>query len=130
MKDTLKTVAIAENWTEWCNKKNIDELKAITEEEFEVSGPKGTAVLDTEGIKDWLNRAGIRLETFEIYADNNKIILSQHAEWLEQDGSVKGSQDVYTFLTIINDKVKSLARFDDKEDAFEASGLTEDKKLR
>lgn len=130
MKDTLKTVAIAENWTEWCNKKNIDELKAITEEEFEVSGPNGTAVLDTEGIKDWLNRAGIRLETFEIYADNNKIILSQHAEWLEQDGSVEGRQDVYTFLTIINDKVKSLARFDDKEDAFEASGLTEDKKLR
>ncbi|WP_411842485.1 hypothetical protein [Salinicoccus sp. HZC-1] len=123
------TIEIAEQWIELCNSQDIEGLASITSEELEVHGPKGTTTLNKEDLKEWMERANLKLENFEAYARDNKAIMGQHGTWLNEDDSVKGEQEVYTVLVIEDQKVSALARFDDKEQAFDVSGLEEADKI-
>lgn len=125
MTNDNEMIATADQWIEYCNDQDIEGLAGITSEELEVHGPKGTATIDKTGFKEWMERANLKLETFEYYARDNKVVMGQHGIWLDTDGTVKGEQDVYTVLVFDREKVSALGRFDDKEQAFDVTGLEE-----
>ena len=124
-----ETIKIAEQWIELCNSQDVEGLASITAEELEVHGPKGTATLGKNELEEWMERANLKLETFEQYARDNKVIMGQHGTWLNEDGTAKGEQDVYTVLVFDREKVSALGRFDDKEQAFDVTGLKEEDKI-
>ena len=115
----------ADRWIACCNVRDLEGLSEITAEELEVHGPKGTATIDKTGLKEWMERAKLKLETFEHYTRDNKVVMGQHGTWLHTDGTIKGEQDVYTVLVFDGEKVSALGRFDDKEQAFDVTGLEE-----
>lgn len=124
-----ETIKLAEQWIELCNRQDVEGLASITAEELEVHGPKGSKGLDENGLKEWMERANLKLKTFEKYARDNKVLMGQHGTWLNEDASVKGEEDVYTVLVIDDQKVSAIARFNDKEQAFDVSGLGEADKV-
>lgn len=118
-------IETADRWIEMCNDQDVERLSEITSEELEVHGPKGTATIDKTGLAEWMERANMKLETFEHYARDNKVVMGQHGKWMNEDGTVKGEQDVYTVLVFNKEKVGALGRYDDKEQAFDVTGLGE-----
>ncbi|WP_239709566.1 MULTISPECIES: helix-turn-helix domain-containing protein [unclassified Mammaliicoccus] len=122
------TVEIAEQWVQFSNDKNIEALKNVTSEELKVQGPKGENILKLDDIKNWLERANLQLATFERYLKDDKIVMGQHGTWMNPDNTIKGQQNVYTLL-IVEKKVKELARFNTKEEAFSASNINESDKI-
>lgn len=123
------TVEIAEQWVQFSNDKNIEALKNVTSEELKVQGPKGENILKLDDIKNWLERANLQLATFERYLKDDKIVMGQHGTWMNSDNTIKGQQNVYTLLIVENKKVKELARFNTKEEAFSASNINESDKI-
>ncbi|MFU1768824.1 helix-turn-helix domain-containing protein [Mammaliicoccus sciuri] len=123
------TVEIAEQWVQFSNDKNIEALKKVTSEELKVQGPKGENILKLDDIKNWLERANLQLATFERYLKDDKIVMGQHGTWMNPDNTIKGQQNVYTLLIVENKKVKELARFNTKEEAFSASNINESDKI-
>ncbi|MGX1434707.1 MULTISPECIES: helix-turn-helix domain-containing protein [Mammaliicoccus] len=123
------TVEIAEQWVQFSNDKNIEALKKVTSEELKVQGPKGENILKLDDIKNWLERANLQLATFERYLKDDKIIMGQHGTWMNPDNTIKGQQNVYTLLIVENKKVKELARFNTKEEAFSVSNINESDKI-
>ncbi|MFI3379198.1 helix-turn-helix domain-containing protein [Mammaliicoccus sciuri] len=123
------TVEIAEQWVQFSNDKNIEALKKVTSEELKVQGPKGENILKLDDIKNWLERANLQLATFERYLKDDKIIMGQHGTWMNAENTIKGQQNVYTLLIVENKKVKELARFNTKEEAFSASNINENDKI-
>lgn len=123
------TVEIAEQWVQFSNDKNIEALKNVTSEELKVQGPKGENILKLDDIKNWLERANLQLTTFERYLKDDKIVMGQHGTWMNPDNTIKGQQNVYTLLIVENKKVKELARFNTKEEAFGVSKINESDKI-
>lgn len=123
------TVEIAEQWVQFSNDKNIEALKKVTSEELKVQGPKGEKILKLDDIKNWLERANLQLATFERYLKDDKIVMGQHGTWMNPDNTIKGQQNVYTLLIVENKKVKELARFNTKEEAFGVSNINESDKI-
>ncbi|WP_232188399.1 helix-turn-helix domain-containing protein [Mammaliicoccus sciuri] len=123
------TVEIAEQWVQFSNDKNIEALKKVTSEELKVQGPKGENILKLDDIKNWLERANLQLATFERYLKDDKIVMGQHGTWMNPDNTIKGQQNVYTLLIVENKKVKELARFNTKEEAFGVSNINESDKI-
>lgn len=123
------TVEIAEQWVQFSNDKNIEALKKVTSEELKVQGPKGENILKLDDIKNWLERANLHLATFERYLKDDKIVMGQHGTWMNPDNTIKGQQNVYTLLIVENKKVKELARFNTKEEAFGVSNINESDKI-
>ena len=130
MTNNNEMIDTADRWIEYCNDQDLEGLAGITAEELEVHGPKGTATIDKTGLKEWMGRANLKLETFEHYARDNKVVMGQHGTWLDTNGAVKGEQDVYTVLVFDREKVGALGRFDDKEQAFDVTGLEEGDRIR
>lgn len=123
------TVEIAEQWVQFSNDKNIEALKNVTSEELKVQGPKGENILKLDDIKNWLERANLQLTTFERYLKDDKIVMGQHGTWMNPDNTIKDQQNVYTLLIVENKKVKELARFNTKEEAFGVSNINESDKI-
>ncbi|MDQ7130276.1 hypothetical protein [Mammaliicoccus sciuri] len=55
--------------------------------------------------------------------------MGQHGTWMNPDNTIKGQQNVYTLLIVENKKVKELARFNTKEEAFSVSNINESDKI-
>lgn len=113
--------SIAKQWTSNVNKKDIQAVLNISDPHIELAGPRGAA----EGhdmLRKWIEESGIYLQTQNVYAKDNQVILTQKATWENQSGHVT----IYTFMEIRNGKIYRLGRFDTLDDAFGQCQLSEE----
>jgi hypothetical protein len=66
---------------------------------------------------------------FNQYAKDQYIVLEQNGTWLNDDDTIKGQAIVFTVFKVVDRKVIFLARYDNKEEAFNISGLSDDEKI-
>ena len=64
--------------------------------------------------------------TINRFAKQHDIVLEQEGIWYEDNGEVRGQAIVYTYMKITEDKVSFIARYDNKREAFQMSGLSEE----
>ncbi|KGA96347.1 hypothetical protein AJ85_12270 [Alkalihalobacillus alcalophilus ATCC 27647 = CGMCC 1.3604] len=126
---TKATIEAAEQWMDMSNKQNLKGLSEVTAKEIEIIGPKGKGLFSHEELGEWMKRANLQLATKNRFVKGSTIVLEQHGTWLESDRSIKGEAIVYTVMRVKERLVQSLARFDNKEQAFDYSGLKESNKL-
>lgn len=126
---TLMTIETAEQWVDRSNHKDLEALIGLTATQIEIAGPRGAGLMNNEDLKEWLERANLQLATINRYAKDEWIVLEQHGTWLYEDGHIKGEAIVFTVLRVKDRKVHSLARYDGKVQAFQASGLSEEDKI-
>ena len=113
---------IITKWHDLLNRGEINQATDLVHENIKMIGPKGIA----EGITsltEWFDRAKITLDPEKYYKHNNIILVEELAKWHSETGEVIGSSKVYSVYEVVNDKISSIARYDELETAFKISGL-------
>lgn len=73
-------VAIVQAWLDAANKQDLDRLLDLSDPNIEVVGPRGSGY-GHQLLRDWLERAGLQLETLRVFARENVVVVAQHAIW-------------------------------------------------
>lgn len=98
-------------WHGALNSGDVDRLVELSHPDVEVGGPRGTGH-GVELLREWVDRAGIRLETGRIFHEADTVVVEQEAKW----PSTNGAQTVASVFVVRDGLVTSVVRY---------SGLTE-----
>jgi len=119
-RDRLETVRA---WHEAVNRGDADALVALSDDDIEVGGPRGTA-RGSAVLRDWLDRAGIQLEPQRWFASPSELVVEQVAIWRSPDGTLTNPQNIASSFTVEDGRVKKTVRYGSLTAALAATGLT------
>ena len=116
---------VVEAWHEALNGGEVDRLVELSHPEVEVGGPRGTG-RGAQLLREWVNRANIRLEPQRIFHHADTVIVEQWAQWHSTDtGQVIGGQTVCSVFVVRDGRVTRVMRYPDLADALDATDLDE-----
>jgi len=110
-------------WHEAVNRGDADALVALSDDEIEVGGPRGSA-RGHAILRDWLERAGIQLELRRWFASPADLVVEQAATWRGADGAVSDPQIIASSFTVEDGRVMRTVRYGSLEEALAATSLT------
>jgi hypothetical protein len=110
-------------WHEAVNRGDGDALVALSDDDIEVGGPRGSA-RGSAVLRDWLGRAGIQLEPRRWFASPAELVVEQVATWRGPDGVVTDPEIVASSFTVEEGRVRRTVRYGSLEEALAASSLT------
>jgi len=118
-------VFVVEAWHEALNDGDKDRLVALSHPDVEVGGPRGTGN-GTRLLREWVDRANVRLKPRRIFHQADAVVVEQEAEWRSATtGQVTGSQPVASFFVVRDGLVASVLRYEDLADAMSTANLGE-----
>ena len=122
---TVSELRVVEDWHEALNGGEVDRLVELSHPEIEVGGPRGTG-RGTQLLREWIDRANIRLEPKRVFHHADTVIVQQWAEWRSANtGQVTDSQIVSSVFVVRDGRVTRLMRYPDLADALSVTGLNE-----
>ena len=110
-------------WHEAVNRGDADALVALSDEDIEIGGPRGSA-RGRAILRDWLERAGIQLEPRRFFASPADLVVEQVATWRGPDGAVTVPEIIASSFTVEDGRVMRTVRYGSLEEALAATGLT------
>jgi ketosteroid isomerase-like protein len=110
-------------WHEAVNQGDADALAALSDDDIEVGGPRGSAH-GHETLRDWLERAGIQFEPRRWFVSSADLVVEQVATWRGPDGAVTDPQIIASSFTVEDGRVMRTIRYGSLEEALAATGLT------
>jgi hypothetical protein len=114
---------IVRAWHEAVNRGDADAVVALCDDDVEVGGPRGSA-RGSAVLRDWLGRAGIRLEPRRWFGSPAGLVVEQVAVWRGPDGEFTDPAMIASSFTVEEGRVKRTVRYDSLSDALAATGLT------
>jgi ketosteroid isomerase-like protein len=118
------------DWHEAVNAGDVDRLVALSSEDIEVGGPRGSGS-GVHLLRDWVARAGIRLEPRRVFSRAGTVVVEQGARWRSpEDGQMTEAQDVASVFLVRDGRVASVIRHPDLASALTAAGLDESDEQR
>jgi hypothetical protein len=118
-RDRLETVRA---WHEAVNRGDADAAVALSHDDIEVGGPRGSA-RGSALLRDWLARAGIQLEPRRWFASPSELVVEQVATWQSPDGTVTDPQTIASSFIVENGLVRRTVRYGSLDEALAATGL-------
>lgn len=118
-RDESAAVRVVEAWHVALNAGDVDRLVGLSDPEIEVGGPRGGGT-GRQLLRDWVERAKIRLEPLRIVPREGAIVVEQRATWEEADPDETST--VASTFVVHDGRVTSVLRYDDLEDALRAAG--------
>lgn len=116
---------VVEAWHEALNTGEVDLLVELSHPEVEVGGPRGTG-RGAQLLREWVDRANIRLEPRRIFHHADTVVVEQWAQWHSTDtGHVIGGQTVGSVFVVRDGQVKRVMRYPALADALDATNLDE-----
>ena len=113
-------------WHEALNSGDIDRLIALTSDEVEIVGPRGSSRGSSQVLREWVERSGIRLEMRRLFGRDGTYVAEELAEWRSPDsGEVVDRQELATIFRVEDGRVTSIDRRPSLDDALQLSGLGE-----
>jgi SnoaL-like domain len=119
-RDRIETVRA---WHEAVNRGDADALVALSDDEIEVGGPRGS-VRGSAALRDWLGRAGIQLEPQHWFASPTELVVEQIATWRSAHGAVTEPETFASSFTVEGGRVMRTVRYESVEEALAAADLT------
>ena len=110
-------------WHDAVNRVDADALVALCDDDIEVGGPRGSA-RGSAVLRDWLGRAGIRLEPRRWFVSPTELVVEQVATWRGQDGGVTDPEVIASSFEVENGLVSRTVRYGSLTEALAATGLT------
>jgi ketosteroid isomerase-like protein len=110
-------------WHDAVNRGDADALVALSADDIEVGGPRGSA-RGHAILRDWLERAGIQLQPRRWFASPAEVVVEQAATWRGPDGAVTDQEIIASSFAIEGGRVVRTIRFESLEEALAATGLT------
>lgn len=118
-------VAVAQAWQDAVNAQDKDKLLELSHPQIAIIGPRGIA-RGHEVLRVWLERAGLQLETKQVFAGEQRVVFVQHGVWRSPEtGELQGEAEVASSFRIENGQVTELARYDTLTEALARAGLSE-----
>ena len=114
---------IVRAWHEAVNRDDADAVVALSHDDIEVGGPRGSA-RDSALLRDWLARTGIQLEPRRWFTSPTELVVEQIAIWRFPDGTVTDPQTIASSFAVENGLVTRSVRYDSLMEALAAAGLT------
>ncbi|MCA1717922.1 MAG: nuclear transport factor 2 family protein [Actinobacteria bacterium] len=116
---------IVDAWHEALNGGEVDRLVALSHPEVEVGGPRGTG-RGTQLLREWVDRANIRLEPRRIFHHADTVVVEQWAQWRSTDtGKAIGGQTVGSVFVVRDGRVTRVMRYPNLADALGTTNLDE-----
>lgn len=107
-------------WHDALNGGDVERLVALSHPGIEIGGPRGTAS-GAGVLREWVDRADIRLEPGRTFGEAGKVIVEQGAEWQSVDpGNVRTVASVFL---VSDGLVTSVVRYPDLASALRAANL-------
>jgi len=114
---------IVRAWHEAVNRGDADALLALSDDDIEVGGPRGSA-RGSAVLRNWLGRAGIQLEPRRWFASPSELVVEQVATWQSPGDTVSVPQIIASSFTVENALVTRTVRYSSLMEALAAAGLT------
>ena len=128
MKQTAPEVEVVSAWHEALNSKDTELLVELSDPDVEVGGPRGSG-RGVRLLREWVDRANIRLKPLRIYHRADTVIVEQGAQWRSADaGEAPGSQTVASIFVVQDGRVAGVLRYPSLADALGSANLDESHK--
>ena len=116
-------LAVVHAWVAAANAQDAERLLACSDPTIEVVGPRGSG-FGHQLLRNWLARAGLRLETLRAFVREDVVVLEQRGVWRSlETGEMTSEKALATFFEVHGGHVVKFARFDGIEEAFATTGL-------
>ena len=123
-------ITVVQSWQEAANQQNVTAVLELSHPDIEIVGPQGVAQ-GHQVLKGWISRAGLTLETYQIFAKDAVVVMAQHGTWRSAETNDKESTaDVATVFHVVDGKVTYLARYDRLEEALSKANLCLDDEIK
>jgi hypothetical protein len=109
-------------WHAALNAGQIDRLLELSTDDVEVGGPRGGGI-GSDLLRDWVTRAGIRLEPVRWFARERVVVVEETAAWRTETGELGEVQMVTSIFRVVEGRVASVIRYQDLSSALDAAGL-------
>ena len=116
-------------WHEAVNRGDADALVALSDDDIEIGGPRGSA-RGSAVLRDWLGRAGIQLEPRRWFASPTELVVEQIATWRGPDSAVTAPDTIASSFTVEHGLVRRTVRYGSLSEALAATGLTLEDELQ
>lgn len=116
------TYTIVQAWQDAVNHKDEARLLALSSDNIEVVGPRGSAY-GHQVLKDWLQRSGMKLQSLRAFSREYQVVVAQHATWTTPAGGADTEADMASHFVVRDGQVTQFTRYDSLDDALHASGL-------
>lgn len=127
---TAPEVRAVAQWHEALNGGDVDRLVELSHPDVEVGGPRGTGC-GAGLLRDWANRAGIRLVPRRVFHASETVVVEQGASWTSADtGETTPVQTVASVFIVRDGQVASVVRHDSVADALSVAGLDESRETK
>ena len=107
-------------WHDALNSGDVERLVALSHPDVEVGGPRGSAH-GAQILREWVDRANIRLEPGRTFGEADMVVVEQGAEWQTADPG--HSQTVASVFVVDDNLVTSVVRYPDLASALRAANL-------
>lgn len=121
----IEPLKLAESFTDYVNRQDIEGVLSVTDHNVELISP-GKSVAGHETLAEWVKESGIQLTTLNRFAKGNQVIFEQLAKHKGQHGEVH----IFTYMQMDDKKIHRIGRFDELDEAFGESGLSEDDQVQ
>lgn len=112
-------------WHDALNRGDVDALAALVTEDVEIGGPRG-ATRGVATMRDWVGRAGIRLDPLRSFQRGPTLVVEQQASWRSPETAEVQSTDTVASVFVVHDgRIGLVVRYPSVTEAFAAAGLTE-----
>lgn len=109
-------------WHDALNSGDVERLLALSHPDVEVGGPRGSAH-GARILREWVDRADIRLEPGRTFDEAGTVVVEQGAEWRSADpGNV---QTVASVFLVSDGLVTSVVRYQELASALRAADFDE-----
>ena len=123
-------IAVVIAWHEALNAGDLDRLAALAHEDVEVGGPRG-AGRGVALLREWAERAGIRLEPGRVFHRYDEVVVEQRATWRSPHTGRSGEPQLVASAFLVRDgRVQRLTRYQDLAAALQAIGLDASHEVR
>ena len=127
---TAPEIRTVRAWHEALNSGDADHLVELSHPEVEVGGPRGTGY-GTQLLREWVNRANIRLKPRRVFHRADTVVVEQRPEWrAAATGKVTVSQTVGSVFVVREGRVARVIRYPDLAGALGATNLDESHEIQ
>ena len=121
----IEPIKLAERFTDYVNAQDVDGVLSVTDPNVELISP-GKSAAGHETLAEWVKESGMQLETVNKYAKGNRVIFEQLAKKRGQSGE----SHIFNYFEMDDRKIHRIGRFDELDEAFGESGLSESDQVR